>query len=485
MRWRRRPGRAVLALAVCSAIGFLPAPAEAAERAGLQASPLMRVTGASPYPASCGTTPFPDAEVEFSLAVDRDRPNRLVGAWNQRPPQAPAVAYSRDGGTSWNIAVPPGLAACTGSEYIRSTDPWLSVGPGGVAYLVTLPVVATAAPAIQVSRSDDMGATWSFPVFVERRTNEPDDKPTLAADPYRAGSVYVSWSRLRVESTPTGPTIFESVEFSRSRDGARTWSSSTTIDTPPAGWTDVIAQVLVPAPGKLLCVFSRRELAENNVSPLPGGRVEFYATRSDDGGESWSKPILIGEGRNLSLADPETPTPIRSGMTVVFNAAAGTDGRAYVAWTNVISGGASELTLVGTRDGGSSWSRPHRIANSSDRPMNPDLAVADNGSVALRFYDLRDDEAGDEALSTRSWLRVSRHGQGFGREVPLGGVFDLRTAPVAAGFTPGRFLGEYQGLVGLQGDFAVLFAQAQPEAQIGATDGFFSRVDLPPYGPPK
>jgi hypothetical protein len=273
------------------------------------------------------------------------------------------------------------------------------------------------------------------------------------------------------------------VEFARSRDGARTWSSSTTIDTPPAGWTDVIAQVLVPAPGELLCVFSRRELAENNVLPLPGGRVEFYATRSNDGGDSWSAPILVGEGRNLSLADAETSTPIRSGMTPVFSAAAGTDGRAYVAWTNVISGAASDLTIVGTRDSGRTWWHRHRLAKPSDRPMNPDLAVAGNGSVALRFYDLREDEAGDEALSTRSWLRVSRNGKGFGREIPLGGAFDLRTAPVATGFTPGRFLGEYQGLVGVQGGFAVLFAQAQPEAQIGATDGFFSRVALSPRGP--
>jgi hypothetical protein len=485
----------VLALALIAAVSFgtaargasdahaKVAPAGAAERAGLQAGPPIRVTGASPYPASCGATTYPDTEVEFSLTADRDRPERLVGTWIQHAPRAPAVAYSRDGGASWNVVVPPGLAACTGSDYLRSTDPWLSMGPGGVAYLVTLPIVARAAPAIQVSRSDDGGATWSFPVFVERRTSEPDDKPTLAADPYRAESVYVSWSRLRVESTPTGPTIFESVEFSRSRDGARTWSAATTIDTPPAGWTDVIAQVLVPGPGELLVVFSRRELAENNVSPLPGGRVEFYATRSDDGGDSWSAPILIGVGRNLSLEDEETSTPIRSGTTPVFNAAAGIEGRAYVAWTNVTSGDASELTIVGTRDGGRSWSRPRRVAKASDRPMNPDVAVADNGSVALRFYDLREDEAGDEALSTRSWLRVSRHGRGFGREVPLGGVFDLRTAPVVAGLTPGRFLGEYQGLVGLQADFAALFAQARPEAQIGGTDGFFSRVDLPPHAP--
>jgi Ca2+-binding RTX toxin-like protein len=94
----------------------------------------------------------------------------------------------------------------------------------------------------------------------------------------------------------------------------------------------------------------------------------------------------------------------------------------------------------------------------------------------VRFYDLREDQAGDQALSTRSWLRVSPNGKEFGREIALAGAFDLRTAPVATGLTPGRFLGEYQGLVGVQEGFAVLFAQARPAAQIGPTDGFFSRA---------
>jgi hypothetical protein len=108
--------------------------------------------------------------------------------------------------------------------------------------------------------------------------------------------------------------------------------------------------------------------------------------------------------------------------------------------------------------------------------MNPDLAVAGNRAVALRFYDLRADRAGDQPLSTRSWLRVSRDGRRAWRERRLGGVFDLRTAPVAAGTNPGRFLGEYQGLVGLPSGFATLFAQAQPRARVGPTDGFFRRI---------
>jgi len=315
-------------------------------------------------------------------------------------------------------------------------------------------------------------------VFVERRS-EPtgwDDKPTVTADPYRPGSVYTSWGRQRIQVLPGGVFVFYRVEFSRSRDGGRTWSRPRTIDTPPAGWTENISQILVPRRGELLCVFSRRELAANHVVPLPGGRVRFYATRSRDGGRNWSRPALLGRGRERALEDAERSTRIRSGATPIFSAATGPKRRAYVAWADVRSGDASRIMLVRSRDGGRSWSRPRSVSKGADRPLNPDVAVAGNGAVALRFYDLRSDRPGDQPLSTRSWLRVSRDGRRPWRERRLGGVFDLRTAPVAGGLNPGRFLGEYEGLVGLRTGFGTLFAQAQPRARIGSTDGFFRRM---------
>jgi hypothetical protein len=305
---------------------------------------------------------------------------------------------------------------------------------------------------------------------------EWDDKPTVTADPYRPGSVYVSWGRQHVQTLGGRTFVFNRVEFSRSRDGGRSWSRARTIDTPPAGWTENISQILVPRSGRLVCVFSRRELAADGASPLVGGRVRFYATRSRDGGRRWSRPMLIGRARERWLEDAERSTRIRSGTTHVFTAATGPKRRVYVAWADVLADDASRIMLVRSRNGGRSWSRPRSVSKGADRPMNPDLAVAGNRAVALRFYDLRADRAGDQPLSTRSWLRVSRDGRRAWRERRLGGVFDLRTAPVAAGTNPGRFLGEYQGLVGLPSGFATLFAQAQPRARVGPTDGFFRRI---------
>jgi BNR repeat-like domain len=489
LRGRIRRGglnSALIAGVVAILVGSTTVVAAVAAAGGaMRLGRLVQVTDVSHYPAACASTRYRDAEVEFSLAANRDRPRQLVGAWIQEAPRSAAVSYSRNGGRSWHPVVPPALADCTGSDYVRSSDPWLSVGPGGVAYLSTLPVANSAgsglgpAPAVQVSRSPDTGRSWSRPVFVERRSGpvlEWDDKPTVTADPYRRGHVYASWGRQHVQTFPEGTFIFYRVEFSSSRDGGRTWSSPITVDTPPAGWSENISQILVPWRGELLCVFTRRELGPNRALPLPGGRVDFYASRSRDGGRTWSTPRLLAQGRELALEDAERSTRIRSAVTHVFTAASGPRRRVYVSWADVLSGDASRIMLVRSRDGGRSWSHPRSVSRGAERPMNPDLAVAGNGAVAVRFYDLRPEQPGDGTLSTRSWVRVSRNGWQRWRERALGGVFDLRTAPVASADNPGRFLGEYQGIVGLPTGFGTLFAQAQPQARFGPTDGFFRRI---------
>ena len=165
-------------------------------------------------------------------------------------------------------------------------------------------------------------------------------------------------------------------------------------------------------------------------------------------------------------------------MTPILSAATGPNGRVGVAWSAVSAPETSQIMLAMSGDAGHSWSRPRSISTGADRPLNPDLAIAGNGAVAVRFFDLRPGRPGDQALSTQSWLRVSRDGQHAWQERRLGGVFDLRTAPVTTGGEPGRFLGEYQGLTGLPTGFAALFAQAQPQARIGATDGFFTTLNL-------
>ena len=321
-----------MTFAVVAVAGLASVAVAVGTSARVRVSFIRRVTCASPYPASCPRIPQTGvAGVEFSLAADPVRPRGLLGAWIQNPPRSVVVGVSADGGRSWRLVVPPRLASCTGGVYLRSVDPWLSVGPDGVAYLGTVPITTSGAeaPAVQVSRSLDGGRRWSAPVFVDHRSGSPeaDDKETVAADPFRVGNAYVNWQRLHVQRTTQGTFVSQSVNFSRTRDDGRTWSPPTTIDTPPAGWDDGSPQVVVPSRGVLVCVFSRGELAANHVTVPPGARVLLLAKRSLDGGRTWSRPKLIASERFFNLIDTERSTPIRAATTPEITVASGPHSR--------------------------------------------------------------------------------------------------------------------------------------------------------------
>jgi hypothetical protein len=62
----------------------------------------------------------------------------------------------------------------------------------------------------------------------------------------------------------------------------------------------------------------------------------------------------------------------------------------------------------------------------------------------VSYYDFRDDDPGDGSrLLSSCWLATSTDGGATWQEVPLGGPFDLRQAPLT---NQGFFLGDYQGL---------------------------------------
>jgi len=122
-----------------------------------------------------------------------------------------------------------------------------------------------------------------------------------------------------------------------------------------------------------------------------------------------------------------------------------------------------------------------RLPRRAARPFTPDLAVARDGTVGVRFYHLRRDRLGDAALTTDSWFRHSHDRGRHWREARLGRSFDLRTAPLVGNegpFPRGLFLGDYQALVGLRGGFAPVFACARPAARRGPSDIFFARIKV-------
>ena len=89
-------------------------------------------------PDGSGTN-FPDAEVEPWLEVNPTNGANVVGVYQQDRysnggAKGMTAAVSFDGGATWttHVAV-PNDTRCTGGQFQRSSDPWISFGPDGVA----------------------------------------------------------------------------------------------------------------------------------------------------------------------------------------------------------------------------------------------------------------------------------------------------------------------------------------------------------------
>jgi len=118
------------------------------------------------------------------------------------------------------------------------------------------------------------------------------------------------------------------------------------------------------------------------------------------------------------------------------------------------------------------WSAPVRVNQTPDTPANtlrqqaliPSIAVTDNGTLGVTYYDFRfDDETGEWA---DYWLATCSGGcsdpANWDHEVRLTeNSFDYALAPVARGL----FLGDYTGLVSDGTDFLAVFGQATVPGQ--------------------
>jgi hypothetical protein len=309
-------------------------------------------------------------------------------------------------------------------------------------------------------RSTNRGSSWQGPTEVEPRDGSFYDKPTVTADPRRPGTAYVVYARR------TGPQdLSTGTGYVRATTNSGT-SYNARVATYTPGQFQFPDALLVRAlpDGSLLNVFV---VGRFNQTPLE------MAQRSSDGGRTWSRPALIGEAPTTEVQDPDSGEKVQSDP--IPSAAVGPDGTAYVAWSVVDSTHASRVLLSHSTDGGRTWSTPHPVINSSAQAFLPTVAVAADGTVAITWYDTRNDRPGDAQLTADYWFRYSRDAGREWQESHLAGPFDLRRA----GSVNGHFVGDYFGLAPVPGGFVSAFTQTPPKAQIGASQVFFARIHVP------
>lgn len=423
------------------------------------------------FPGSCGRneagTLYLNAEAEPHLAVNPARAANLIAAWqqdrwNNGAARGIGMAVSQDGGATWAQTALP-FSICAGGTFERASDPWVTIGPTGIAYQMALAVTGSVfAPgslsAMLVSRSTDNGVTWSQPLSLIQDTAPFfNDKNSITADPTDPRFVYAAWDRLRQNAG--GPAY-----LARSEDSGLSYAPARLVFDPGPTAQTIGAEIVVAGDGTVLYFFTLIEALPNNRN---GSSLNVL--RSPDHGVTWSDPIRIADMLATGTRDPETGAAVRDG-SLLAHAAAGSRTVVVTFQDGRFSGGARDgIAFVRSEDSGQTWSEPARInGDPSAAAFTAQPVVMADGSVSVAYFDLRSNTPDPASLPTNYWMTTTRDGTNW-TEISISGPFNLQTAPNANGL----FLGDYMGFAASQNAAHSLHVRTVSDAN-NPTDVFFT-----------
>jgi hypothetical protein len=436
---------------------------------------------------------YVNAEVEPRVAVDPSNPNHLVGVWqqdrwNNGGSHGLIAATSTNGGTTWAASF-AAFDGCEGNpSYDRASDPWVSIAPNGDAHQISLSLSADqTTSAVLVSKLPSGATSWTPPITLIRDSGDGrlNDKESITADPQDARLVYAVWDRVELPGTQFLPPEAKSHAFrgtpmfSRSTDGGQTWEAARSLLQGNPNDFTIGNQILVLPDGTLVDL----AFLGTGSGVQPSNHNYIAALRSTDHGVSWSAPIIIAQFEGVGVVNPDTGFPVRAGDNLPEAAVDRTSGALYVTWGDGRFSNFShdDIALVRSIDGGLSWSAPIKV-NQTPIPVAaflPTPAVASDGTVAVSYYDFRNNTPDPATLPTDVWL-VHCHARttdctspaSWAAETHLYGSFDLDTAPIARGL----FVGDYQGLVARGTSFLAFFVATNSGVLSNRTDVFAVNV---------
>jgi hypothetical protein len=348
---------------------------------------------------------------ESDLHVDPTNPRHLIGVvkWivnSEGYNHLTGFFESFDGGLTWpQLGHIPGYEGWTdNSDPVGAFDPWGNFYAVVLPYMFTyLPTGQHALPAPEVNpalprsgigvavrpHGASAPTAWSF-----TRSGAADliartpfrgasvfDKQWIAIDTNRRskhfGRVYVSWA---IGGEDSNLRIFLSFADAR-RNGTHTnWSTPRLVLPQVSGVADNGSLPRVAPDGRVWLA----------TSTFRAFNVPFTMsfTSSRDGGRTWAKRSVIVRHSVNGYRN----TTFRAAFGEAFAVGPRKVRGSYPLYASYEQAGAAgtDLFIRASFDGGKRWTRPAQVNDSSAGDgLQPNLAVAPNGTVAVAFYDRR------------------------------------------------------------------------------------------------
>ena len=367
-----------------------------------------------PYPSQNVSNPALRAKdfSESDLHVDPTNPRHLIGVvkWIVNAEgynHLTGFFESFDGGATWpQQGHIPGYEGWTdNSDPVGAFDPWgnfyavvlpymFSYFPSGEHFVGTQSVnpslprsgLGIAVRGAGASTSTDWNFTHNDNLDLVSATPFADanvfDKQWLVIDTNPKsryfGRVYVSWV---IGNEDSGLRVYLSYADARQNGTHTNWSQPRLVARQTAGVGDNGSMPRVTPDGKVWLA----------MSSFHGFRAPFTMsfTSSANGGRTWSPRRVIVRHPISSYRN----TTFRPAFGEAFAVGVRKIRRFYPLYASyeVVSASGARLFIRASFDGGRHWGRPLEVNDNADSgdALQPSLAVAPNGTVAVAFYDRR------------------------------------------------------------------------------------------------
>jgi hypothetical protein len=354
----------------------------------------------------------PSALRNSTIAIDPTDPQKLIAGYENTGYKLNETDYatSSDAGRTW--ATGAFTASWGVPNYIPFGDVNVAYDGRGTGYFTTL-AVSNSASVLGVLTTTD-SVHWGPPnviaysPYTEYRsiTKLAVDQRMSGAD---AGSAYLFYLLTDVNQKPMQRGIW----MRASRDQGSTWDAADTRVSDATHLFSSYPDAVVAQDGTIYTSWEY----------LPGNSIfsahELYLDRSTDGGRSWGTdrmisgaPIVYTGGpdakqKELVLVQTDTCQFVRLRNRPSIVVAPADPNVVYAVWNDGrwdstfrvcgTEGKHSDIAFSKTTDGGITWSAPSRVnddpqGNGVDQ-FEPTLAVAEDGTLGITWYDKRYNEA--------------------------------------------------------------------------------------------